>query len=273
MGRQVRRVPVDFDWPIDKTWQGFLTPDALIEDPCPDCHTLGYRGDRTSGSGATAAHRWLEAICHLICMLADDVDDQKRNDGVPVTHRVTGAGGTDRMHPYLQDLMRINVYEHRRPSADIVALVNGLSGTDGTGILGRSTTDSWRILAKIVEAAGLDEKWGHCPTCDGHGTVEAYEGQRAKQEAWEETEPPTGDGWQLWETVSEGSPISPVFDTPEGLAQWMSSPAYTWGASSPMTYESAFGFVTGAGWAPTMVVGASGLVSGEQWVADQGIRS
>lgn len=34
-------------------------------------------------------------------------------------------------------------------------------------------------------------------------------------------EPPAGEGWQMWENTSEGSPISPVFDTPEKLARWL----------------------------------------------------
>lgn len=33
-------------------------------------------------------------------------------------------------------------------------------------------------------------------------------------------DPPTGDGYQLWETTTEGSPISPVFGSAEELAAW-----------------------------------------------------
>lgn len=33
-------------------------------------------------------------------------------------------------------------------------------------------------------------------------------------------EPPVGEGYQLWETTSEGSPISPVFTTLEELCDW-----------------------------------------------------
>lgn len=33
-------------------------------------------------------------------------------------------------------------------------------------------------------------------------------------------DPPTGEGFQLWETTSEGSPVSPVFRTAEELAEW-----------------------------------------------------
>ena len=33
-------------------------------------------------------------------------------------------------------------------------------------------------------------------------------------------DPPTGEGYQLWGTTSEGEPRSPVFKTPEELAEW-----------------------------------------------------
>ena len=33
--------------------------------------------------------------------------------------------------------------------------------------------------------------------------------------------PPTGEGYQLWETTSEGSPISPIFKTIEELCKWL----------------------------------------------------
>ncbi len=36
----------------------------------------------------------------------------------------------------------------------------------------------------------------------------------------EKVEPPKGDGYQLWETTSEGSPSSPVFETLDKLCEW-----------------------------------------------------
>lgn len=39
--------------------------------------------------------------------------------------------------------------------------------------------------------------------------------------------PPAGDGYQLWETTSEGSPQSPVFETLEKLCEWCSKNATT----------------------------------------------
>lgn len=35
--------------------------------------------------------------------------------------------------------------------------------------------------------------------------------------------PPKGEGYQLWETTSEGSPVSPVFETLDELCEWCES--------------------------------------------------
>lgn len=76
------------------------------------------------------------------------------------------------------------------------------------------------------------------------------------------TEPPDGEGWQLWQTVSDG-PISPVFETAAELIEWMTTPAAKWGAMGPWSREAAAAFVNGPGWAPTLIwSGATGVVDG-----------
>jgi hypothetical protein len=42
MGRKVRRVPLDFDWPLNEVWEGFLSPDRFSEIPCEPCDQRGY---------------------------------------------------------------------------------------------------------------------------------------------------------------------------------------------------------------------------------------
>ena len=37
MGREVKRVALDFDWPLNEVWEGFLTPDKFSETPCEAC--------------------------------------------------------------------------------------------------------------------------------------------------------------------------------------------------------------------------------------------
>lgn len=68
--------------------------------------------------------------------------------------------------------------------------------------------------------------WGQCAACKGEGFVPntnpavalLYEGVNLYHE-WEPTEPPFGSGWQLWDDT-DGYPVSPIFNTPEALAQW-----------------------------------------------------
>ena len=50
--------------------------------------------------------------------------------------------------------------------------------------------------------------YGYCDTCGGEGEVSPS------------VPIPGGDHWQLWETTTEGSPISPVFSTSRALAVW-----------------------------------------------------
>ena len=42
-------------------------------------------------------------------------------------------------------------------------------------------------------------------------------------------EPPTGEGYQLWETTTEGSPQTPVFETIDGLAEYCEKNVSTFG--------------------------------------------
>lgn len=75
-------------------------------------------------------------------------------------------------------------------------------------------------------------------------------------------EPPTGEGWQMWETTSEGSPMSPVFKTPEELAHWLADTNASAFGSLTATYEQWLSMI-GAGWAPSAVyTPETGLISG-----------
>lgn len=75
-------------------------------------------------------------------------------------------------------------------------------------------------------------------------------------------EVPEGKGWQMWETVSEGSPISPVFKTPEELAQWLADTKSSAFGSQTATYEQWLAMI-GEGWCVSgAFVPGKGVVSG-----------
>ena len=119
------------------------------------------------------------------------------------------------------------------------------------------------VRARCVRE-GFDDT---CPACQGHGSTEAYEGQRAEAEAWESTGPPEGDDWQLWETVSEGSPISPVFADSDELAAWMSDDAR---GRDQVSFAVAAKFIS-EGWVPTFISSAAtGVMSGVEAVGRSG---
>jgi hypothetical protein len=132
-------------------------------------------------------------------------------------------------------------------------LTTGLAGR-APSFMGHDSIDQSNAVRKIKQAAGLPEDWGTCEACGGEGTDPA---SRAAYEAWEPTEPPIGLGWQLWENVSEGSPISPVFTTPEELATWMSR-------DQPTLYEQALRFIH-VGYAPSMIMDSTGVHEGWQY--------
>ena len=77
--------------------------------------------------------------------------------------------------------------------------------------------------------------------------------------------PPTGDGYQLWETVTEGSPISPVFATPEELADWLVAPDNDTSITRGTTRDQWLAMIRGPGWSPSMIEGdGKGVRAGTQ---------
>jgi hypothetical protein len=93
---------------------------------------------------------------------------------------------------------------------------------------------------------------GSCPRTEHDGCEYSYK-------------PPEGEGWQLWQTVSDG-PVTPVFATAEELIEYMSQPVprdeqgpYDPGEYPEMPggkgwrHELAEKFVKGPGWAPTFI--------------------
>jgi hypothetical protein len=217
MGREVKRVALDFNWPLNKTWEGFLNP-FYKECPSPHCQY-----------GSTVDAAWLGHLVHLILLAGEN-------------------GSRGRLHPWLQGFPLVPEKNGvvLCPTKRMTELTTGLAGRSPMGRLGHDAIDRWAATAKIIKAAGLPENWGTCPVCNGHAIdPTVYE----KYEAWTPTEPPEGPGYQVWETVSEGSPITPVFATPQELARWCVD-NQPWNSNS--SYETWLRFI-GEGWASSFV--------------------
>jgi hypothetical protein len=120
----------------------------------------------------------------------------------------------------------------------------------------------WSVARARCARAGVS---ANCPHCHGEGECWASARTRARFQKWTRVEPPEGIGYQLWESVTEGSPISPVFEQPEDLARWLE--AHATGLDKGTTFDKWMRFIEGPGWAPSVVVTPNGVMTGVQAVS------
>ena len=66
---------------------------------------------------------------------------------------------------------------------------------------------------------------------------------------------------RMYEDTTEGTPISPAFETPEELARWLVDNKASAFGNDTGSYEGWLRVARG-GWAPSMVASAAGVVSG-----------
>ncbi len=246
MSREIKHVALDFEWPLKKIWKGYINP-HYKRCPAEDC-----RG------GERAASAWVLSIARLIAMLGEQA--------VAAPHAETlRRNGQTFPHPYLaewaqaprdrepaelmkllekagdnQDLGRQIVQEYWRDhQAQIRPLTEQLAGFVA-GIAGKRPVAGplngnieFDIYRRLLRAAGIkDRDWATCKVCNGSGVDASV---REAYEAWKREEPPAGSGWQVWETVSEGSPVSPVFTHRESLVEHLVKEGYTRKAAENFT--------------------------------------
>lgn len=296
MGREVRRVPLDFGWPLHEVWSGFLVPDRLDGMACEACDSSGY----------SPRARYLHAMWYGNTPFhPEDNGSIPLRPDTPAVHAfaarnvasATWCQGSGEQAVTLEAQRLADLWNgmwcHHLSTEDVTALLEANRLWDLTS---RWTPETgWQpVDPPVVPTPEQVNEWslrsfGHdsvnascvirarcaregvpeeCATCHGEGELEVYPGQREEREDWTSIGPPDGEGWQLWETVTEGSPISPVFPSGEELARWLSSPE---GArannqrGNPMPYETALAFVR-KGWAPTLVTNSGGVHRGDEWV-------
>lgn len=222
--RTLKRVPLDFQWPLHQVWDGYVNPwpGSL---PCPLCDSSGYNlptkliadtfydlegfgvrwtyqyGTAPDGSSTTRPPWRVVGDCRRWCndVTQDEVQalvDQGRL--VDFTHAWTGGRWVRRADECIPTAAEVNAWNQ--------------SG------FGHDAINRMILVEARAKRLGVH---GECVSCKGEGSLSHPDPAiRKAYEEWTASEPPSGDGFQLWETVSEGSPISPVFATAEALADW-----------------------------------------------------
>lgn len=242
MGLEVKRVPLDFAWPIGEVWEGYLHDDIYAKcHPCASCGGIGLN---------TATRLLYESWSSWRYKLTQDEVDALAADG-HLNHlsraleawwvngeavhyrlakkyerkaRVAGSAAKRRAFLGRAEAHRKWSLEHPAPRVPVELVVDLLRAGKGWAI-GGSPFGSSQILVCTKRRAKRLGVYGRCRACGGRGHV--WESSAAKREAkrrekaWKPTEPPEGEGWQLWETVTEGSPASPVFAHKDDLARFV----------------------------------------------------
>lgn len=211
--RTLKRVPLDFQGPLDKVWEGYINPypgplTCNLCDGSSQNTATKQIADEFYDHDGDGSRRWCNSITQdEVQALVDegrlmDFTRVPLNDEQREVVRKKVADGGNSWLPY--DNGRI-------PTADEVNKWNQRS-------FSHDAINRWILVEARAKRLGV---FGKCPVCNGEGTLpHPNEAIRKLHEEWKEYEPPTGDGYQLWETCSEGSPVSPVFASAEELADW-----------------------------------------------------
>lgn len=287
MGRQLRRVPLDFDHPVGEAWPGFLNPHYERCQDCADCEGSGYspeaRRFKDEWHGTLYGAGFDPASTDSAPLPPDHpkiLDMAERNCARSVAASI--ARESRRLARHFN-----GSWSHHLSQADVDALVaagrlmdftrrprteeqaaalaesgdywmkepNGYTPTAtevnewSIGGMGHDSINAHVCIEARCKREGVPVE---CATCAGDGSRWDSEEAEAAAEAWEPEEPPVGDGYQIWETVSEGSPVSPVFATPEELADWMV--ANDDSITRDATRTQWLAFIRGPGWAPSLAL-------------------
>lgn len=283
MGRKVRRVPLDFDWPLNERWAGFVNPFYSAVE-CGACKGSGYSPEamrlkdrwygyircNPSDYGSTPFspdHPTIRALAVRNCEGAT-VTAVNREAARLASHfnggwmhhlaqvDVDALVAADRLRDFTHERTSGSGWATRSPVPNITAADVNTAYLSG---IGHDSINAHICIDAACKRRGVSPT---CDSCDGDGSVWPSTAARDLCERWTDVPPPAGDAYQIWETVSEGSPISPPFATPEELAEHMSHTK--WGADSGTSYAAWLLFITGPGWAPSMVMADGVLMSGVQ---------
>lgn len=289
MGRELKRVALDFEWPLDKVWEGYLNPYYEKKLECPHC----------DGSGSTPEAKFLADQWYgKVPFKPEDRGSVPYTSDHPVVMSVAcrnvayspsfyGEGSLAVLREAERLVKHLNRgWNHHLNELDVAALLEAGRLWDFTrhwdsearkwvdndpvviptpqqvndwslSGMGHDSINQWAVVGAECERRGIVSS---CPHCDGEGATWPSKEDEAACEAWVKTEPPVGEGWQMWETVSEGSPISPVFETPEELAGYMTG--RKWGGDDGTPYETWLTFITKVGFSVSLIGTSEGILDG-----------
>lgn len=213
MGREIRRVPVEFNHPIQ--WR-----ETRKYQPTFETMRSELLGQPSPGT-TTAQTRWT----YCLAPMWDKTLAEAQADWEAERKETLSDGTLDKV--WTQD--DLDRWEREHPTrVDDIEQIR-------------------RDLGKPIWAS-VEDYIGGAPD-ERDSTLYTPEGWPPKEER----------GWVVYETVSEGTPITPCFATAAELVDWLAEKGTAWDA--PMSREGAERFV-GSGWVPSIIVHGDVVRSG-----------
>jgi hypothetical protein len=267
MGRELKRVPLNFNAPLNETWAGYINPYYKRSHKCEPCDGTGRSPETKHLYDQWYGYAHFEPSMNGSQPLTIDSPAVRVFAERNVNRDPTWYGSGEeaiRFEANRLITMWNKQWNHHLNEDDIKALVeggrlwdftrrarteedkkkptfpNGWMKKDNGYIPTPQEVNDWNILtfghdalnAHIcvkAKAKRLGIKQLKCDFCKGDGSIWESPYYKRRCNSWKQIEPPRGRGFQLWQTTSEGSPISPVFRTLKDLAIWCQYNATTFG--------------------------------------------
>lgn len=201
MSRNLKRVPLDFDWPLNIIWKGYLNPYSPTD--CKLCGASGYNKETRR--------------------ISDDWYDFA-NTGRKWCYKLT----QDEVDALWKDNRLRNDFDKKPTAEEVNKWAQKGMGHDGV--------NCWTCVEIRAKRLGV---CGKCPLCKGSGYLWCDNKYAKLWDDWKPIEPPRGRGYQLWEDCSEGGPVSLVFKTLKELCVYCEEHCTTFG-SQKTTKENWF---------------------------------
>lgn len=130
--------------------------------------------------------------------------------------------------------------------------------------------EGWRKWQQgLCENYSSDEKWTAIEPEYQQMRYTGYAGSRPSPDDYMPQWPTEmRTHFMMYETTSEGTPISPAFETPEELALWLADNEASAFARHSASYEHWLAVAKG-GWAPSMVVSDGSMKSGVEFMGQE----
>lgn len=240
MGREIKRVALDFDYPINQMiWKGYHNPYLGLE--CTSCNGSGHSPEYKKLSDdwygfERPSEKWSNKI--------DQSEVEALIEGgrlIEFTHGwVSGYGWVKKDPEYIPTYQEVNDWSEKGLGHDSI---------------------NQRICVKArLKSRGMTDHT--CDVCHGEGELWPDDKYKTLCENFEPVDPPSGEGYQLWSTTTEGTPMSPVFDEPEKLAKWLfDNDASSFGHETS-SYDQWLVFVKDQRWVPSAIYRSGEITSG-----------